>query len=131
MNSYVKSVRMYGVNSVEWILVCLLIFFFFFFFLLTIFFTKWFYFINWLVMLHSRKCNEGDSIFSFYLHALKLGSNKKKLILWHIRGNQQCVVFYFVINIHLVIFYLLFVCPMAELGPSSRWQMLVTWLNRC
>ena len=82
--------------------------FFFFFFLLTIFFTNF-----------------------FSSESTKITKQQNKLMNWHInRGNQQCVCLYLVIHKHLAVFYLLFVCLMANFGPSSRWQIL-TGVSHC
>ena len=70
--------------------------------------------------------------FFFLSEWTKIGKQQKnKLTNWHMNGNLQCVCFYLVIHTHLVIFYLLFFCPMANFGPSSTWQPHSTEVSHC
>ena len=104
---------LYGENSVESILLCLLFFYFSFSFLL---FTS---FLSFSFLFFFFAYNLVTNFFLF--ECTKVRKQQKMLMNYHIiMGNQQCVCSYLVIHKHLVTFYLLFVCSMANFAPSSR-----------
>ena len=101
-----------------YLFIYLLCFFFCFFFLLTIFFTKWFYFINWHIMLHSRNCMKTVLCFlcvclSCHTYTFRDFFNCYLSATWPTLGYYPGE------------------SPMTNFGPWSRWQPRSADVSHC